>query len=110
MYLLMYLNCWPYHLTVQRPMVTVDSVTSTAISISWTSSGTFVDGYEVLWERDTSGQCPYVDVNSADITDGSTRFSIRNLQEDSRYGRVVCTVIACVHVTVSISMLLGKST
>ena len=46
----------------------------------------------MMWERDTSGECPDVDKDSATITDGSTSYTITSLEEDSRYGiRVAAT-------------------
>ena len=44
-----------------------------------------MDSYEVIWERDTSKDCPDVDEGSATITDGSTSYTITGLEEDSNY-------------------------
>ena len=67
----------------------VDSVTVTSISLSWSvPSGSVVDSYEVMWERDTSaGECPDEDEGSTIISDGSTShmYTIRGLEEDSNY-------------------------
>ena len=71
--------------TVQAPVVTADSTAATTISLSWTSAGSVVDSYKVMWERDTSGECPDEDVSSATITDGSTSYTITGLEEDSNY-------------------------
>ena len=69
-----------------QPSVTVSSKTSTTISLSWSvPSGSVVDSYEVVWERDTSGECPDEDEGSATITDGSTSYTIILLEEDSSY-------------------------
>ena len=38
-----------------------------------------------MWERDTSGECPGVNEDSATITDGSTSYTITGVQEDSNY-------------------------
>ena len=54
-----------------EPSVTVSSTTATTISLSWTSAGSVVDSYEVVWERDTSGECSNEGEGSATITDGS---------------------------------------
>ena len=35
-------------------MVTLESV---GASLSWTSAGSVVDSYEVMWQRDTSTGC-----------------------------------------------------
>ena len=69
-----------------QPSVTVSSTNSTTISLSWSvPSGSVVDSYEVVWERDTSGECPDEDEGSATITDGSTSYTITGLEEDSSY-------------------------
>ena len=59
----------------------------------------------MMWERDTSGECPDVDKDSAPITDGSTSYIITSLEEDSRYGNditVAATKVAATNVTGSI--------
>ena len=63
----------------------VDYSTATTISLSWTSAGSVVDSYEVVWQRDTSGDCPDEDEDSMSITDGSTSYMITGLEEDSSY-------------------------
>ena len=72
--------------SVAAPVVSVGSTTPTTISLSWTSAGSEVDSYEVTWERDTSGECPdVVDTDSTTIIDGSTIYTIRELEEGSSY-------------------------
>jgi len=71
--------------TVGAPEVRVNSTTATTISLSWTSAGSVVDSYEVMWERDTSEECPDEDEGSTTITDGSTSYTITGLEEDSNY-------------------------
>ena len=39
----------------------------------------------MMWERDTSGECPDEDESSATITDGSTSYTITGLKEGSSY-------------------------
>ena len=70
---------------VEAPVVSVGSTAATTISLSWTSAGSVVDSYEVVWERDTSGECSDEDVGSDTITDGSTSYTITGLEEDSSY-------------------------
>ena len=70
---------------VHTPVVTVNSMAATSISLSWTSAGSVVDSYEVMWERDTSGECPDEDEGSATIADGSISYNITELEEDSNY-------------------------
>jgi len=67
------------------PITNISSVAATTISLSWTSAGSVVDSYEVLWERDTSRECTDVDVGNATITDGSTSYNITELEEHSSY-------------------------
>ena len=59
--------------------------TPTTISLSWTSAGSEIDSYEVMWERDISGECFDVDEGSTTITGDSTSYAISRLQEDSNY-------------------------
>ena len=61
------------------------------ISLSWTNAGSTVDSYEVMWQRDTSGDCPDEDVGSITFTDNSTMYTIIGLEESSNY---TITVIA----------------
>ena len=69
--------------------LTVGTTTATSISLSWTSAGSEVDSYEVMWQRDTSGECPDEDEGSTTITDGSTSYDIMGLEEDSSYSITV---------------------
>ena len=39
----------------------------------------------MMWERDTSGECPDEDKNSTTITDSSNSYTITGLEEDSNY-------------------------
>ena len=70
---------------VIAPTLTLVFTTSNTISLSWTSAGLVVDSYEVMWERDTSGECPDEDEGSTTITQGSTGYTIIRLEEDSIY-------------------------
>ena len=65
------------------------STAATSISLSWTSAGSDVDSYEVMWQRDTSGECPDEDEDSISLTDGSTSYDIMGLEEDSSYNITV---------------------
>ena len=76
-----------------QPNVTVLSVTATSISLSWSvPNTTAVDSYEVMWQRDTSGECSDEDEGSTTITDGSTDYTIEGLEEDSTYMVTVTAV------------------
>ena len=67
------------------------STTATSISLSWSvPSGSVVTSYEVMWQRDTSGECPNEDEGrGTTITDGSTSDEIMGLEEDSSYSLTV---------------------
>ena len=65
---------------VAVPVLMVDSVTPTSISISWTSGGSEGVSYLVEWQRDTSE-----DQGTITIADGSTSYVISGLKENSRY-------------------------
>ena len=77
------------HVVPAQPRVTVDTSTATSISLSWTSAGSEVDRYEVMWQRDTSGECPDEDDDNIVLTDGSTIYDIMGLEEDSSYSITV---------------------
>ena len=73
-----------------QPTLVVGFITATIISLSWSvPSGSVADSYEVMWQRDTSGDCPDEDEGSRSITDGSTRYVITGLEEDSSYSITV---------------------
>ena len=69
-------------------LVIVNISTDTTLSISWTSGGSLVKTYEVMWMRDTS-ECPGVDMGRATISNGSTIYNITELEEDSNYNITV---------------------
>ena len=69
-----------------QPSVSVVSTTATSITISWSvPRGSVVDSYDVMWERDTSGECPDEDGGNATITGGSTSHTIMEVEEYSSY-------------------------
>ena len=74
---------------MEIPIVILDEISLTTISISWTIAGSVVDSYEVMWQRDTTGECPNEDEGSATITDGSTSYTITGLEEYSNYAITV---------------------
>ena len=39
----------------------------------------------MMWQRDTSGECPDEDEGNATLTDGSTSYPIMELEENSSY-------------------------
>ena len=69
-----------------QPTISVDSTTATSIFLSWSvPSGSVVDSYEVMWQRDTSGECSDEDEGSISLIGGSTSYDIMGLEEDSSY-------------------------
>ena len=76
------------YIVVEAPVLSDDSTTAISVSLSWTSAGSEVS-YEVMWQRDTSGECPDEDEDSETITDGSTSYDIMGLEEDSSYSITV---------------------
>ena len=88
----------------------MDFRAATTISITWTGIGSVVDSYEVMWERDTSGECPGVDEGSATITGGSTSYTISGLEEDSSYTiTVTATNAAGSAVSIPITAMTGEA-
>ena len=71
------------------PVITVDSITATSITISGgVPSDSVADSYEVMWETDDVGGCLSggSDMNSTTINSGSiTSYEIMGLEEDSTY-------------------------
>ena len=66
--------------------MTADNITSTSISLSWTSAGSEGVSYVVTWQTDDVGGCSGGnDTGSMNITDGSTSYDIIGLEEDSSY-------------------------
>ena len=67
-----------------HPNVSVTSTTVDSISLSWSvPSGSVVTSYEVMWQRDTSRECP--SEGSTTITGGSTSYEIMGLAGISNY-------------------------
>ena len=70
----------------------VGSSTDTTSYVSWSiPSGSVVESYVVMWQRDTSGECPDKDIGSTTITNGSLSYTITGLEEDSSYTITVTT-------------------
>ena len=67
------------------PTISVNSTTTTTISISWTTAGSVVNSYEVMWRKNISKKCHNVDEGRMTIINGSTRYTISELEEDSNY-------------------------
>ena len=85
---IMFMSTYIVHV-VSGPVLSFGTTTATSISLSWTSAGSEVDSYEVMWQRDNSGECPDEDEDSTTITGGSTSYDIMGLEEDSSYSITV---------------------
>ena len=75
--------------------MTVDTTTTTSLSLSWTSAGSEVNGYVVMW---TSSECPGdVDEGSATIADiPEISYIIEGLREGTRYAITVSATTSAV--------------
>ena len=67
------------------PTAMVSSTTAaTTINLSWNTPSGTVANIVVIWKRDTE-ECSYEDGGNTTVTDGSTTYSIENLEEGSSY-------------------------
>ena len=73
-------------LPVEAPSITVQSssVTPTTIPLSWTSAGSVVDSYEVMWTAGP-GDCPGVSGGSTTVDGDTTSHTIEGLEEYTTY-------------------------
>jgi hypothetical protein len=71
--------------SVEAPSITVDmtSVTSTTIPLTWTSAGSVVNSYEVVWRYD--GECSDVRGGRATVAGTMTNYTIEGLEEYITY-------------------------
>ena len=92
------------------PVVIVTSTMPNSITLTWTVPGPEVESYDVLWERDTSGECPNVDSNSISVSGESASYTITGLQEDSNYTiTVTATNIVGSAVSVPVTAMTGEA-
>ena len=63
--------------------MSVDGTTGSTVSLSWQSSGSVVDSYEVMWEASTAGSAPGSTVLSG------TSYTITELEEGTDYSITV---------------------
>ena len=76
-------------LAVKAPVLSTTTITATSISLSWTSAGSEDVSYEVMWQRDTSGECPDDEDEDSDTMITDTSYDITGLEEDSSYSITV---------------------
>ena len=80
-----------------KPSVNVGTTNATFISLFGSvPDGSVVTSYEVMWQRDTSGECPDENEGSTPLSGGSTSYmhEIMELEEDSSYSLTVTAVNA----------------
>ena len=71
-----------------QPGVTVSTTTATSISLSWTSAGSEVDRYDVVWRND--GECSeLLRGNGVALPGTMTNYTIDGLEEYSTYSIIV---------------------
>ena len=76
-------------LSVEAPSIAVDmtSVTSTTIPLTWTSAGSVVNRYEVVWRY--TGGCFGIRVGRTTVTGTMTSYTIEGLEEYITYSITV---------------------
>ena len=92
------LQCFSYYFSdavLGQLTVTVDSTATTSITLSGSvPSGSVVTSYEVMWQRDTSLECPDVeDDGSVTISGDFTEYTITGLEEDSSYIIIITVTV-----------------
>ena len=66
--------------------IILSNVTATSISISWRiPNDSVVENYELMWEKDTTSECPDVDESNITIPNTSTSYTIIELEKGSSY-------------------------
>ena len=78
----MFDNILSFLYAVENPVLCAEETTSSTIFVIWTSAGSVVDSYVVMWQRATT---PNEDEASATITDESTSYNITGLEAGSTY-------------------------
>ena len=76
-------------LSVEAPSITVSltSVTFTTIPLTWTSAGSVVNNYEIVWTYD--GECSDVRGGRATVAGDMTSYTIGGLEEYITYSITV---------------------
>ena len=73
-------------LTVEAPSITVNtsSINSTAIPLTWTSAGSVVNSYDVMWTPG-GGECSGVSGGSDSVDGDTVSHTIEGLEEYTTY-------------------------
>ena len=93
-YLLAFYGTLSFSVTPPNQIFVTTLADATNIALSWTSAGSEGVSYEVVWQRNTSLECPNIDKDNVTITDGSTSYDIVGLEEDSTYSITVTALNA----------------
>ena len=75
-----------FPLTVAAPSITVDpsvTVNSTTIPLTWTSAGSVVDSYGVMWRA--GGECSGVSGGNGSVDGDTNSYTIEGLEEYTTY-------------------------
>ena len=75
--------------SVEAPLITITmtSVTSTTIPLTWTSAGSVVNSYEIVWTYD--GECSGVRGGMATVAGDMTSYTIEGVEECITYSITV---------------------
>ena len=86
------------------------SISATSISISWRiPNDSVVENYVLMWERDTSEDCPDMDKNIITLSDVSTSYIITGLEEWSSYTITVTASNAAGSASDSITVMTSEA-
>ena len=90
--------------------IVIDSISATSISISWKiPNDSVVVNYVLMWERDTSEECPDMDKNIITLSDVSTSYIITGLEEWSSYNITVTASNAAGSASDSITVMTSEA-
>ena len=65
--------------------MTISSATATTLSFSWSSAGSVIESYTVLWARDSFEECVHQINDSFTLTGSLNSYVLTGLEEDSNY-------------------------
>ena len=63
----------------------------------------------LMWEKDTSGECPDVHKNSTTITNASTSYTITGLEKGSNYTITVTAINAAANASTIITVMTSEA-
>ena len=90
--------------------IVIGSISAISISISWRiPNDSVVENYVLMWERDTSEECPDMDKNIITLSDVSTSYIITGLEEWSSYNITVTASNAVGYASDSITVMTSEA-